>query len=85
MMYPVTLDVTRLPAALAGNEAAALRRLARLDAAGAARVTVFAESPDPRLTAAGRQPAHEQRHRAAVLVGAVRMLLKQGPAWRQRS
>lgn len=51
-MFPLALDVTRLPVALAGNGPAAARRLAALDAAGATRVTVFSQTPDDPLTEA---------------------------------
>lgn len=52
MMLPLTLDVTRVPLALTGAGAAALSRLVSLDAAGATRVTVYAEAPDADLAAA---------------------------------
>ena len=53
-MFPLALDVARLPVALAGNGPAAARRLAALDAAGATRVTVFSQTPDdPLAEAAG--------------------------------
>ena len=51
-MYPLALDLAHIPVALAGDGPAARRRLAGLDAAGARRVTVFAEAPDPDLAAA---------------------------------
>ena len=56
-MYPLTLDVARLPVALAGGGPALGRRLAGLDAAGAAHVTVYVEAPDAALAdAAGAAP-----------------------------
>jgi precorrin-2 dehydrogenase/sirohydrochlorin ferrochelatase len=55
-MLPLSLDISRLRLALIGNGAAALRRLALLDEAGSASVTVFSETPAPELAAraAGR-------------------------------
>ncbi len=76
-MYPLTLDVARLPVALAGGGPALLRRLDGLDAAGAAHVTVFAETPDAALAdAAGPRLVH-RLPTAADLVG-VRLLLVAG-------
>ena len=76
-MYPLTLDVARLPVALAGGGPALKRRLYGLDAAGAAYVTVFAETPDAALVqAAGPRLAH-RLPTAADLVG-VRLLLVAG-------
>jgi len=48
-MLPMVLDVTRLRLVLVGNGAAAERRLALLDEAGAADVTVYADEPSLRL------------------------------------
>jgi precorrin-2 dehydrogenase / sirohydrochlorin ferrochelatase len=48
-MLSLSLDLTRLRLALIGNGAAAARRLAWLDEAGAASATVFAAAPSPEL------------------------------------
>jgi precorrin-2 dehydrogenase/sirohydrochlorin ferrochelatase len=48
-MLPLVLDLSRLKLALIGEGAAALRRLALLDAAGAADLTVYAATPSPEL------------------------------------
>ena len=48
-MLPMVLDVTRLRLVLVGNGAAAERRLALLDEAGAADLTVYADEPSLRL------------------------------------
>jgi len=48
-MLPLALDVTRLSVAVVGRGAGALRRLALLDDAGARRVAVFADAPEPAL------------------------------------
>ena len=51
-MYPVVLDLARLPAALVGSASAARRRLAGLEAGGASSVTVYCPEPDSALIAA---------------------------------
>ena len=76
-MYPLTLDVARLPVALAGGGPALCRRLDGLDAAGAAHVTVFAERPDAALSAAAGPRLVRRLPVAADLVG-VRLLLVAG-------
>ena len=48
-MLPLVLDVTRLKLALIGNGAAAERRLALIDEAGATDVSVYATAPSPAL------------------------------------
>jgi precorrin-2 dehydrogenase/sirohydrochlorin ferrochelatase len=53
-MLPLSLDVTRLRLALIGQGAAALRRLAWLEEAGARSIAVFSAAPSPDFaTAAG--------------------------------
>jgi len=55
-MLPMTLDLTRLRLALVGAGDAALRRLERLDAAGARSLVVFAPQPAAAFRAlAGRR------------------------------
>jgi precorrin-2 dehydrogenase/sirohydrochlorin ferrochelatase len=49
-MLPLVLDVTRLKLALIGNGAAAERRLALIDEAGAADISVYATAPSLTLT-----------------------------------
>jgi precorrin-2 dehydrogenase / sirohydrochlorin ferrochelatase len=48
-MLPLVLDLSRLTLLLIGDDAKAERRLALLDAAGAADLTVYAERPTPAL------------------------------------
>jgi precorrin-2 dehydrogenase/sirohydrochlorin ferrochelatase len=48
-MLPVVLDLSRLGVVLVGNGEAALRRLRRLDEAGAAHLRVYADDPIPAL------------------------------------
>ncbi|MBI3512815.1 MAG: siroheme synthase [Proteobacteria bacterium] len=48
-MLPLALDLGRLGVVVAGRGAGARRRLDLLDEAGAARVTVFSDAPDPTL------------------------------------
>jgi len=56
LMLPLVLDVSRVRLILVGSDAAAERRLALLDAAGAADLAVYAEAPSPALAlAAGRR------------------------------
>lgn len=55
-MFPITLDVARLPIMLVGNGMATLRRLELLDDAGAPHVTLFADAPSDALrTQAGER------------------------------
>lgn len=57
-MLPVSLDLSKLPVAVAGNGPQALRRLVALDQAGATRVAVYAPSATPEiLTQAGSRLA----------------------------
>jgi len=66
-MLPLALDVARLPVAVVGRGAGALRRLALLDAAGAARVMVFADTPDDALAAvAGARLTRRLPHAAEI-------------------
>jgi len=51
-MLPLVLDLARLRLVLVGNDERAERRLALLDAAGAADLTVYAEAPSPALALA---------------------------------
>lgn len=48
-MFPIALDVTRIPVLLAGNGELIVRRLGYLDEAKAANVTVFSENPSEEL------------------------------------
>lgn len=48
-MLPLALDLSDWPVLLVGDGRAALARLAMLDAAGARRLTVFAEAPSPEM------------------------------------
>jgi precorrin-2 dehydrogenase/sirohydrochlorin ferrochelatase len=51
-MFPIALDLKRIPVLLAGNGELILRRLSYLDEAKAAHVTVFSETPSDLLQAA---------------------------------
>ena len=51
-MLPISLDLARLRLVLVGNGAAALRRLRLLDEAGARRLAIYADAPEPALAAA---------------------------------
>ena len=59
-MLPLLIDVSRLRLLLAGNGAAALRRLRLLEQAGAVDLAVFSAAPSPELAqaAGGRLSLH---------------------------
>ena len=50
-MYPLLVDLGRVPALLVGDGPAAARRLAQLDEAGATRLRIFSATPDAALLA----------------------------------
>jgi precorrin-2 dehydrogenase / sirohydrochlorin ferrochelatase len=50
-MLPISVDLARIPVMLVGDGAAARRRLALLDEAGAEALEVFAPLPEPALVA----------------------------------
>ncbi|MBI1208635.1 MAG: siroheme synthase [Azospirillum sp.] len=54
-MFPIVVDLSRLPVLLIGNGAPAARRLRQLDEAGATRLAVFSESPSAALAAQAGQ------------------------------
>ena len=72
-MLPITVDAARVRIVLVGNGAAACRRLALLDRAGASRVDVYADAPEPGLIAAAgerlrrRLPSGEEIARAQLV------------------
>ena len=72
-MLPITVDVARVRIALVGNGEAARRRLGLLDDAGATRVRIYADAPEPDLLlAAGdrlrrRLPTAEEIARAQLV------------------
>jgi precorrin-2 dehydrogenase/sirohydrochlorin ferrochelatase len=49
MMLPIVLDLTRVPVALVGRDAQALKRLHHLEADGVARVRIFSDAPSDAL------------------------------------
>ncbi|MGH7034957.1 MAG: precorrin-2 dehydrogenase/sirohydrochlorin ferrochelatase family protein [Stellaceae bacterium] len=66
-MLPLSLELSRLRIALIGNGAAALRRLAWLEEAGAVALGVFAAAPSPELArAAGGRLLRHWPSRAAL-------------------
>ena len=73
-MLPITIDASRVRIMLVGNGTAACRRLALLDRAGASRVDVYADAPEPGLVAAAgdrlrrRLPSAEEIARARLVV-----------------
>ena len=66
-MIPIALDPKRGRLALAGNGAVALERLRALHTAGAARVAVFADSPEAELARAAGAHLHRRLPEAAEL------------------
>ena len=72
-MYPLLVDLSRVPALLAGDGAAAARRLAQLDEAGARRLRIFSAAPDPTLEALAGSRL-ERRLPSADEIAAVRLL-----------
>jgi precorrin-2 dehydrogenase len=76
-MLPISIDVAQLQVILIGNGAAACRRLALLDEAGAAALEIYAPDPSPalaeragaRLRRAWPQPPEIARARLAFLAG----------------
>jgi precorrin-2 dehydrogenase/sirohydrochlorin ferrochelatase len=69
-MLPVTVDVARVRIVLVGSGEAARRRLALLDGAGAARLTVFADAPAPELAEAAGHRLRRRLPRADEIAGA---------------
>jgi precorrin-2 dehydrogenase / sirohydrochlorin ferrochelatase len=68
-MLPLNLDLARLRLALIGNGAAAARRLAWLDEAGAAALVVFAAEPSADLARAARERLERRWPSRADLAG----------------
>ena len=59
-MLPITIDAARVRIALIGNGRAACRRLSLLDRAGATRVDVYADAPEPNLAASAGNWLHQR-------------------------
>jgi len=71
MMLPMVLDLTRLRLVLVGNGAAAERRLALLDEAGASDLTVYADDASPGLAHAAGSRLVRRLPSAAELAAAL--------------
>ncbi len=69
-MLPITLDLARIRVILAGEGAAARRRLALLDEAGASALEVYARSPAPALAEAAGPRLRRRLPRAAEIARA---------------
>jgi siroheme synthase-like protein len=88
-MFPIVIDLTRIPVLLAGNGELVLRRLAYLDEAKAARVTVFCEhaSEELKQTAGSRliqrNPGenHIKGHAVIMLAGYERVVAEPLVKW----
>ena len=72
-MYPLLVDLGRVPALLVGDGAAAARRVAQLDEAGARRLRIFSAAPDPALEAVAGDRL-ERRLPSADEIAAARLL-----------
>lgn len=71
-MFPVALDLTRIPVLLTGYEGLLVKRLAYLDAAGAAQVRVLcAKASDDLRAAAGSRLEERKAEREDVLAASV--------------
>jgi precorrin-2 dehydrogenase / sirohydrochlorin ferrochelatase len=69
-MLPITVDVARVAILLVGNGEAARRRLMLLDRAGAKRVAVYADAPEPALAAAAGERLRRRLPDAEEVAGA---------------
>jgi len=74
-MLPIALDLTRLRVAVVGRGAAACRRLSLLDQAGARRVSVFSDRPEPALAAAAGDRLRRRLPEGADLAGPAVLLV----------
>jgi len=69
MMLPVVLDLARVPIALVGRDAQALKRLHHLEADGVRRVRIFSDAPSDALRAYAGERLVEHLPNAADLAG----------------
>jgi precorrin-2 dehydrogenase len=69
-MLPITIDATRVRIALVGSGEAAYRRLRLFDDAGATRITVYADAPQPDLAAAAGARLQRRLPTAKEIAGA---------------
>jgi precorrin-2 dehydrogenase/sirohydrochlorin ferrochelatase len=69
MMLPIVLDLARVPVALVGRDAQALKRLRHLEADGVARVRVFSDAPSDGLRGYAGERLIERLPTAADLAG----------------
>jgi precorrin-2 dehydrogenase / sirohydrochlorin ferrochelatase len=69
-MLPISLDLAAIRVVLVGDGAAARRRLALLDEAGAQTLEIFAPMPEPSLAALGGERLRRRLPRAAEIARA---------------
>jgi precorrin-2 dehydrogenase / sirohydrochlorin ferrochelatase len=69
MMLPIVLDLARVPLALVGRDAQALKRLRLLEADGVARVRIFSDAPSDALRAYAGDRLIERLPNATDLAG----------------
>ena len=76
MMLPIVLDLARVPVALIGRDAQALKRLRLLEADGVARVRIFSDTPSEALRAYAGERLVERLPSAADLAARDAQLLE---------
>lgn len=69
MMLPLVIDLARVPVALVGRDAQALKRLRQLEADGVARVRIFSDAPSDALLAHAGERVVRRLPAAADLAG----------------
>ena len=69
MMLPIVIDLARMPVAVVGRDAQALKRLSHLEADGSARVRIFSDEPSAALRAYAGERLVERLPNAADLAG----------------
>jgi precorrin-2 dehydrogenase/sirohydrochlorin ferrochelatase len=69
MMLPIVIDLARVPVALVGRGAQALKRLGHLESDGAARVRIFSDAPSDALRAHAGERLIERLPTSADLAG----------------
>ncbi len=74
-MFPIALDLTKVPVLLAGYGELTVKRLAHLDEAEASRVTVFCDEPSQQLREAAGARLVERMPEAADITAATVVML----------
>jgi hypothetical protein len=85
MMLPITLDLARVPVALVGRDAQALKRLRQLEADGVPRTRIFSDAPSEALRAFAGERLIERLPTAADLAGSRVVFIADMPHWKRCS